>query len=159
MILLCGDITPLMLQKALYYVQGFYYAFYGTFLFPEDCEAWVHGPVYPAIYAKYKNYRYEPITENSDASIPNLSNLEKNLLDAIVKYVCCYSGKTLELFTHSEVPWKTARGCLSERAPSNAIISKDDIARYFLGVKNRLHMETPADIHIYVEQLREKLLF
>ena len=83
MILLCGDITPLMLQKALYYVQGFYYAFYGTFLFPEDCEAWVHGPVYPAIYAKYKNYRYEPITENSDASIPNLSNLEKNLLDAI----------------------------------------------------------------------------
>ena len=42
----CGDITPLALQKALYYVQGFYYAFEGQFLFEEDCEAWVHGPVY-----------------------------------------------------------------------------------------------------------------
>ena len=40
----CEDITPLALQKALYYVQGFYYAFEGRFLFDEDCEAWVHGP-------------------------------------------------------------------------------------------------------------------
>ena len=46
----CEDITPLALQKALYYVQGFYYAFEGRFLFEEDCEAWVHGPVYRDIY-------------------------------------------------------------------------------------------------------------
>lgn len=159
LILLCGDITPLMLQKALYYMQGFYYAFYGAFLFPEDCEAWVHGPVYPAIYAKYKNYRYEPITEISDAPIPNLSNQEKELSDAVIKYVCCYSGKVLELFTHSETPWITARGCLSEGASSNAIISKDDIARYFLSVKDDFHMEIPEDIHVYIEQLRKELLF
>ena len=31
----CEDITPLALQKALYYVQGFYYAFYNKFLFLE----------------------------------------------------------------------------------------------------------------------------
>lgn len=42
----CEDITPLALQKALYYIQGFYYAFYKTFLFSEECRAWVHGPVY-----------------------------------------------------------------------------------------------------------------
>lgn len=36
----CEDITPLALQKALYYIQGFYYAFMGSFLFTEDCEAW-----------------------------------------------------------------------------------------------------------------------
>jgi hypothetical protein len=29
----CEDITPLALQKLLYYVQGFYYAFAGRFLF------------------------------------------------------------------------------------------------------------------------------
>ena len=39
----CEDITPLALQKALYYIQGFYYAFYKSFLFVEDCQAWVHG--------------------------------------------------------------------------------------------------------------------
>jgi hypothetical protein len=36
----CQDITPLSLQKALYYVQGFYYAFFRSFLFEEDCEAY-----------------------------------------------------------------------------------------------------------------------
>jgi hypothetical protein len=35
----CQDITPLSLQKALYYTQGFFYAFYRSFLFVEDCEA------------------------------------------------------------------------------------------------------------------------
>ena len=27
------------LQKALYYIQGFYYAFYKEFLFAENCQA------------------------------------------------------------------------------------------------------------------------
>jgi Uncharacterized phage-associated protein len=52
----CEDITPLALQKALYYVQGLYYAFMGNFLFAEDCEAWVHGPVYREIYNRYSGY-------------------------------------------------------------------------------------------------------
>ena len=36
----CEDITPLALQKALYYIQGFFYAFNEDYLFDEDCEAW-----------------------------------------------------------------------------------------------------------------------
>ena len=43
------EITPLALQKILYYAQGFYKAFFGKFLFDNDCEAWVHGPVYTKI--------------------------------------------------------------------------------------------------------------
>ncbi len=46
----CEDITPMALQKALYYIQGFYYAFYQVFFFPENCKAWVHEPVYRDIY-------------------------------------------------------------------------------------------------------------
>ena len=57
----CEDITPLALQKALYYIQGFYYAFNRTFLFSEDCQAWIHGPVYRDIYFRYKDYKFDPI--------------------------------------------------------------------------------------------------
>ena len=57
----CEDITPLALQKALYYVQGLYYAFMGSYLFVEDCEAWVHGPVYREIYNRYSGYHFDPI--------------------------------------------------------------------------------------------------
>lgn len=60
----CEDITPLALQKALYYIQGFYFAFHKTFLFQEDCEAWVHGPVYKDIYFKYKDYRFDTIEKS-----------------------------------------------------------------------------------------------
>lgn len=56
----CEDITPLVLQKALYYDQGFYYAFEGQFIFNEDCEAWVHGPVYRKVYNRYSTYRFDP---------------------------------------------------------------------------------------------------
>ena len=52
----CEDITPLALQKALYYIQGFYYAFYDTYFFNEDCEAWVHA-VYRFFQIRHQKLR------------------------------------------------------------------------------------------------------
>ena len=40
------EVTPLTLQKLLYYIQGNYAAIYDKPLFDAPCEAWVHGPVY-----------------------------------------------------------------------------------------------------------------
>ena len=34
------EITPLMLQKLLYFIQGIYLALYGVPIFVEDCGAW-----------------------------------------------------------------------------------------------------------------------
>lgn len=65
----CEDITPLALQKVLYYVQGLYYAFMNTFLFEDDCEAWVHGPVYSDIYNQYSGYRFDPIDGENDFDV------------------------------------------------------------------------------------------
>lgn len=39
------EVTPLMLQKLLYFIQGIYSALYGRTVFAEDCRAWIHGPV------------------------------------------------------------------------------------------------------------------
>ncbi|MDI3477566.1 MAG: hypothetical protein PWQ37_1910 [Candidatus Petromonas sp.] len=49
-IIRCEDITPLALQKLLYYVQSFYYVFTDNFLCEDDCKAWVHGPVCRKVY-------------------------------------------------------------------------------------------------------------
>ena len=64
----CEDITPLALQKILYYIQGFYYAFFGKYIINEDCEAWLHGPVYRKIYYKYQAYRFEPIDNKEEVN-------------------------------------------------------------------------------------------
>lgn len=149
----CGDITPLALQKALYYIQGFYSAFYNAFIFDEDCEAWVHGPVYRDIYSRYRNYCFDviPVCENFDVGI--LATQEKNLFDSIIKYFCCYSGKILEHFTHNEKPWLSARGDLPVYAHSDTVISKVSIHKYFSAVKEKYNMVAPNDIRIYAQEM------
>ena len=51
------EISVKALQKTLYYIQGFYYAFYGKYLFSENCEAWVHGPVFKETYEKFYSFK------------------------------------------------------------------------------------------------------
>ena len=58
-----STITPLKLQKILYYAQGYYLARFDKPLFDDDFQAWAHGPANPAIYDKYKDYRFESIDE------------------------------------------------------------------------------------------------
>lgn len=45
-----NEVTPLMLQKLLYLIQGTSYALYDHTVFTEHSQAWVHGPAYPDVY-------------------------------------------------------------------------------------------------------------
>ena len=153
----CEDITPLALQKALYYIQGFHFAFYRTFLFSEDCQAWTHGPVYRDIYFRYRDYRFDPIekTTTFDASVFSAS--EKAICDSVINNICCYSGKILERFTHNEAPWLTTRGDLPDSAPSDRIIEKSVIGAYFDAVKAKYNMVNPRDIKDYSQDMFQQL--
>lgn len=153
----CEDITPLALQKALYYIQGFYYAFYGTFLFTEECEAWVHGPVYRDIYFRYRDYRFDPIAAGKPFDVSILTASEKAIFDSVINHLCCYSGKILERFTHSETPWLAARTDLPMAAPSERVIPRDAIGAYFKAVKERYNMMKPNDIRVYALDMFEGL--
>jgi len=147
----CEDITPLALQKALYYIQGFYHAFMESFLFSEDCEAWVHGPVYREIYNRYSGYRFDPIESNYEFDVSVFTDSEKAVIDSVIQNFCCYSGKILERFTHSEMPWIKTRGKLPADAHSNRTISKEFIGEYFGAVKQKYNMLTPNDIENYAQ--------
>lgn len=149
----CEDITPLALQKALYYIQGFHFAFYKTFLFSEDCQAWVHGPVYRDIYFRYRDYRFDPIEKNDDFDASVFSSGEKAIYDSVINNICCYSGKVLERFTHNESPWLTTRGDLPITAPSDRIIEKALIGDYFSTVKAKYNMISPSDIKGYTQDM------
>lgn len=154
----CEDITPLALQKALYYVQGLYYAFMNTFLFEDDCEAWVHGPVYRDIYNRYSSYRFDPIEREKEFDVSVFTDEEKAIIDSVVRYFCCYSGKILECFTHSEMPWLKTRGNLPYEAHSNRIISKETIAEYFIAVKQKYNILVPDDIENYAKVMFERTI-
>lgn len=153
----CGDITPLALQKALYYVQGFYFAFYRTFLFSEDCQAWTHGPVYRDIYFRYRDHRFDPIEQTTTFDTSVFSANEKAICDSVIDHICCYSGKILERFTHNETPWLMTRGDLPEPAPSDRIIEKAVIGAYFDTVKAKYNMVNPRDIKDYAQEMIQRL--
>lgn len=151
------EITPLALQKLLYFAQGFQKAFQGEFMFEEDCEAWSHGPVYRRIYEKYRNYGYLPIEEDRQIRYRHLSKEEKEILKAVAEYFGCYSGKVLERMTHEEVPWLNARKNTDDGAPSSTVIQKDSLARYFSSVKEKYKMVNISDIRDYASVLHENV--
>ena len=149
----CGDITPLALQKSLYYVQGFYYAFNDKFLFEEDCQAWAHGPVYPEVYFKYKHFKFDPIESKIEVSDTIFTSSELIIIENVIKHFCCYSGKVLEKFTHSEYPWLETRGEIPEFESSTEVIKKEYIGKYFKDVREKYNMINPNDIESYAKKM------
>lgn len=57
------EVTPLMLQKLLYYIQGLSFVLNGREMFEENCEAWVHGPVYKDVYNIFKQFGFNVIDD------------------------------------------------------------------------------------------------
>ena len=158
-ILIGKEITPLALQKILYYAQGFYKAFFGKFLFKDDCQAWVHGPVYVNIYEKYKDFKSANIFLDIDYDIEDIIEDEKReILDAVIKYFGYYNGKALEKMSHYETPWINARKGLLPTENSNNIINKEDIKDYFEKVKNKYDMLNILDIKKYSDDQFKKVI-
>ncbi|MEG6615014.1 type II toxin-antitoxin system antitoxin SocA domain-containing protein [Peptococcaceae bacterium 1198_IL3148] len=153
-----ADITPLALQKQLYFAQGFHIAFTGEYLFHNNCEAWVHGPVFRSVYFKYKDRGYNPIEEEDyEYGEIKLTTVERELLDSIIRNFGCYSGKVLEEMTHAEEPWRVTRMGLRDNESSNRIIAKELIAEYFNKVKSKHGMLNISDIKDYSTDLFNKL--
>lgn len=153
------EITPLALQKLLYYVQGFCMANRGVPMFDENCQAWVHGPVYEDVYNLFKSFKYNPIEDNRFAILRNkfreLGEEERTIIDLVVDSFGIYSGKTLEAITHKELPWQNARAaCLPDEA-SNAIIERDEIEKYFVKISREYNVKSVAGIRKYIRDMLE----
>ena len=152
-----GEVTPLALQKILYFIPGLFFSKYGTPLFNNDCEAWVHGPVYAEIYDMFSNFRYDPIDdprfELLKGKSVNLDEKEREVVDLVVNTFGIYGGKTLERITHKEKPWKVAREGYSENEPSNEEISKESIKEYFVSVREKYDLNTEEGIMDYIHNM------
>lgn len=148
----CGEITPLALQKLLYYAQGFYKVFMGGYLFSNDCQAWEHGPVYKEIYDKYKAFKYNFIEQYIDFDIDDILDDDKKcLIDVIVKSFGYYNGRALEKMTHYEKPWIEARRNVPANEKSCNIIEKDKIDEFFSKIKEKYNMINIVEIKKYSE--------
>ncbi|MDU5952913.1 MAG: DUF4065 domain-containing protein [Clostridiales bacterium] len=129
------DITPLELQKLLYFTQAVFLALYGKVLFPETFQAWRFGPVHPGVYNMFKSFGFRPIEDARFAIIRDkqkkLTEEEIQVVDLVLATFGRYSGEVLRDITHAETPWLEGRGDLEEDERSSAVISNESIAAYY----------------------------
>jgi len=123
-------ISPLKLQKLVYYAQAWSLVFRNKVLFDEPIEAWVNGPVVPALWREYKEYERETILEPSLPS-PNFSPDEEEVLSEVWKTYGDLSAGKLYRLTHSEQPWINARGNLAPSEKSQEHIFLEDMKSYY----------------------------
>lgn len=126
------SMTQKKLQKLCYYAQGLYGALTEERLFEEELEAWIHGPVSPRLYNRYKVYGYNKIPKKE---IGTGDEELKEIVEQIYRIYGKLDGDQLEALTHKETPWKKARGDLQPYEPSNEIICFEEMKSFF---KNKL---------------------
>jgi len=101
-------ITPLKLQKLLYFGQAASLAVSGKKLFKENIEAWKYGPVIPSVYQKYKLKLNQPIT-NPTGSYKHITDKDtRKLIQGVWELFEKYSAGQLVEISHRHAPWKEA---------------------------------------------------
>ena len=151
------EVTPLTLQKLLYYIQGNYAAIYDKPLFDAPCEAWVHGPVYRNVYNLFRDFKYNPIDDDrfvplKESALP-LTPEAKEVVDRVLDTFGMYSGKVLESITHKEVPWLDARKGFLPDETSHAEISLDAMKAYFKKVDEKYNIRTEDGLREYISKM------
>ncbi|MDO4298199.1 MAG: DUF4065 domain-containing protein [Lachnospiraceae bacterium] len=153
------EVTPLMLQKLLYFIQGIYYVLFGRPMFVEDCEAWIHGPVYPEVYDLFKDFKYNPIDDARfailDGKVDELTEDERKVITLVVNTFGLYGGKVLERITHNETPWQNARKGYGDHVPSKEPLSKESIKIYYESVNKKYDISSEDGLKKYIFDMLE----
>ena len=122
--------THKKLQKMCYFAQAWHMANYDSPLVPNRFEAWVHGPVSPDLYSKYRGWGWETIPQCKERVFFESESIPK-FLDQVYEVYGGYDADQLESITHAEEPWKKARNGCSIGAYSRNPISLIEMRNYY----------------------------
>ena len=125
--------TQKKLQKLCYYAVAWGYALMDRPIVADgEFEAWVHGPVSPILYQKYKDNGWNNIPKVKEA--PVFPKDIEELLETVWTTYGEQSGNALEALSHTERPWKEARVNLSEDERGNKEISPQTMRAFYLSI-------------------------
>jgi len=124
-----GPIDTFKLQKLVYYSQAWHLVWNDEPLFAEPIEAWAGGPVVRSLYDGHRGSYAVSGWKWGDPT--RLSKSERETVRIIVRTYGRLSGRQLSTLTHSESPWRTARGELGPGDRGNRVIDLDEIKDYY----------------------------
>ena len=136
--------SPKKLQKMLYYAYAWTLTLLNddenhleNKLFGDKFEAWVHGPVLPNVYEKYKEYGWNEIPKKTSTASVAFSPEVEDVLEQVWDVYGKMNGNQLESITHKEAPWIRARAGARAYEASHNEISDIEIFRFYNWQANR----------------------
>ncbi|WP_462350562.1 Panacea domain-containing protein [Fusobacterium varium] len=119
------EVTNLVLQKLLYFIQAYSLVETDEKAFDETIEAWMYGPVVPEVYSNLKkNPDYYKKVVKKEEFEDELYDITKEVVDELGDI----SPYTLVNLTHSYSPWIEAWN----EGGRNTALEPSDIRKYHL---------------------------
>lgn len=141
------DLTPLKVQKMLFFLHGWYLAIVGDALIDGGFEKWPYGPVSRDVYDSLKQYGsqpvsdylydWDPVKQDVTAFFVNVEAMPRfeAVLETVWKKYSPLTGAQLSTLTHMpNTPWSLTA--------ARDVIKNDLIHEHFVG----LAFETRARI-------------
>lgn len=126
-----GALSTWKLEKLCYYAQSWELAWTESPIFNEDFEAWANGPVCPELFHAHQGKYTIVEDELPRGDINNLTASQREDIDIVLNDYGKMEPYDLRELSHSEDPWKNARGNLPEGARCRTIITKDSMGEYY----------------------------
>jgi uncharacterized phage-associated protein len=126
-----GPTPALKLQKLVYYCQAWSLVWDDRPMIDDEFQAWANGPVAPELYDRHRG-QYLVSTVNGEPA--TLDETARETIESVLSFYGDKQSQWLSELTHSEDPWREARGDVPPGARSNAVISHAAMAEYYSGL-------------------------
>lgn len=128
-----GPMSTMKLEKLAFYSQAHCLVTEGRCLFNEDFQAWVNGPVAPALYREHRGmFLIHP--GDLARAVRGHEPLEPRVRDevrAACSRLATLTGNQLSAMTHGEDLWRMAREGCGPSDHCERVISKESMRRYY----------------------------
>jgi len=139
------EVSPMKLQKLVYFAHGWHLALYDEPLIDEAIQAWQYGPVVPSIYHEFKLAGNGPIKEPASEFFwekSTVSNDKEKFLDAIWNLYGDLTAIQLSNLTHEAgTPWDELDKLYREKGiafPKGVSLDNDSIMQYFKSLRESI---------------------
>lgn len=116
------------LQKLVYYCQAWSLVWDERPMIGDEFQAWANGPVAPELYDRHRGLY---IVESVKGDPRSLDQTALETVEAVLQFYGDKPSQWLSELTHSEDPWRDARGNLPPGARSTAVITHAAMAEYY----------------------------
>lgn len=126
-------VSPLQLQKLLYYAQVWFFVKTNRWLFSDEIKAWKYGPVVPDIWQRFKYMRRTDIIPHDRLAHKDYPGQFNDHLQQVWDAYGHLTGSQLVDLSHGELPWQSSRiGLLNNQPSRNPVVIDKNTTKDFM---------------------------